>query len=301
MSFVTNIGKLVLETPIVCASGTFGFGYELRKLVDFETIGAFVTKTITLHPQAGNPPPRIIELDCGVLNSIGLQNPGLEVFIRDILPQLRGLNSKCIVSVGGEDLDEYVEVVKRLNSVKTIRAFEINLSCPNLKLKRMISQTPKVTYKIVKILRELTEKVLIVKVTGEVEDIVKIAKVVKEAGADGISLVNTFLGMGIDVRTRRPYLGHVCGGYSGKGIKPLSLYRVWKVAKKVDIPIIGGGGIMSAYDAIEFFLAGAQVISIGTANLVDPCFAKSLMKDIVQYMQENKIDDIKDLRGRLIE
>lgn len=301
MNLVTDIGKLVLRTPIIYASGTFGFGYELKKLVDFETIGAFVTKTITFHPQKGNPPPRIREIDCGVLNSIGLENPGLEIFLQDILPRLEGLHTKCIVSVGGKEREEYGEVVKRLNRVKVIKALEINLSCPNIKLKKMISQSPKLTYKTVKVLRGLTEKVLIVKVTGEVEDIVKVAQAVKEAGADAISLVNTFLGMGIDIKTKRPYLGSVYGGYSGRGIKPLSLYRVWKVARKVDIPVIGGGGIISSSDAIEFFLAGASAVSIGTVNLVEPWGAKTLVKGIAKYMRENKIEDIKDLRGGLIE
>jgi dihydroorotate dehydrogenase (NAD+) catalytic subunit len=301
MRLTTNIGKLNLKNPIICASGTFGFGIELKDIVDFNNLGAFVTKTLTLNQRQGNLPPRIVETTCGVLNSIGLENPGIDGFIKDILPQIKKLNTKFIVSIGGSDLEEYREITRRLRSLKEIEALEVNLSCPNIKMKKMISQSARVTYRVVKSLRSLTNKVLIVKITGEVEDIVKVAKAIKDAGADAISLVNTFYGLAIDINTKRPYLGSIYGGYSGRGIKPLSLYRVWQVAKNIDVSIIGGGGITDYKDAIEFLLVGADAVSIGTVNLANPNSAKFILKGITDYMRANKIKDIKELIGGLIE
>lgn len=264
MKLATKIGKLYLKTPFICASGTFGYGFELPDLVNFKNIGSFITKTITLKPRKGNPPPRIIEVDCGVLNSIGLENPGVDVFIREIIPKIKALSVPFIVSIGGQTLQEYVRIVRKLNAVREISALEINLSCPNIKSNKMISQSPSSTYKAVRALRGMTDKMLIAKVTGEVQDIVSVAKSVEKGGADALSLVNTFFGLAIDINTKKPYLGSCFGGYSGKGIKPLALYRIWKVAKHLQIPIIGGGGISSSHDALEFFLAGARAVTIGT-------------------------------------
>lgn len=295
----TRIGKLGLETPIICASGTFGFGIELENLVDFRYIGAFVTKTITLKSKKGNLPPRIIEVDCGVLNSIGLENPGLEVFIKEKLPQIKKLPGKFVVSVGGKDLEEYKEIVRRLQKIKDVESMEINLSCPNIKTKKMISQNAGDTLRTVKSLRKLTGKTLIVKLSGEAQELVKVAKAAEKGGAEAISLVNTFFGMGVDIKTKKPYLGEIYGGYSGKGIKPLSLYRVWQVAKNVTIPVIGGGGISEAKDAIEFILAGAKAVSIGTINLVHPNSAKDILKGIIKYMRINKINSLDKIVGSL--
>jgi len=242
MNLEVKIGKLQLKYPIVTASGTFGFGEELSSLVDFSSLGALVTKTITLKSRRGNPPPRIREVECGVLNSIGLDNPGVEGFLKNKLPKIKKLGIPFIVSVGGYSLSEYVEVVKVLDRVKGIKAIEINLSCPNLRQKKMFSQSARLTFKITNSLRRITKKTLIVKLTGEVEDIRKIAKSAEYGGADALSLVNTFFAMGVDVDTKKPFLGRIYGGYSGKGIKPLSLYRVWECAKVVKIPIIKGGG-----------------------------------------------------------
>jgi dihydroorotate dehydrogenase (NAD+) catalytic subunit len=297
MKLATKIGKLYLKTPFICASGTFGYGFELPGLVNFKNIGSFITKTITLKPRKGNPPPRIIEVDCGVLNSIGLENPGVDVFIREIIPKIKALSVPFIVSIGGQTLQEYVRILRKLNAVKEISALEINLSCPNIKSNKMISQSPSSTYKAVRALRGMTDKMLIVKVTGEVQDIVSVAKSVEKGGADALSLVNTFFGLAIDINTKKPYLGSCFGGYSGKGIKPLALYRIWKVAKSIHIPIIGGGGISSSHDALEFFLAGAQAVSIGTAHLVDPSFAQVLLEGIKKYMKQHKINDIQRLIG----
>jgi dihydroorotate dehydrogenase (NAD+) catalytic subunit len=294
-----KLGKLELETPIVCASGSFGFGEELRELVNFKSIGAVTTKTITLLPSCGNPPPRIFETDGGLLNSIGLENPGVDVFIKEKLPLLKNINTNFIVSIGGFSPQEYSLIVNKLEKLKEIKAIEVNLSCPNLKLKKMISQSRNLTYKLIKILRKITKKTLIAKITPEVTDIVSIAKVAQDGGVNALSLVNTFYGMAIDIERQTPVLGNVYGGYSGRAIKPLSLYRVWQVSRKVNIPIIGGGGIETASDAIEFILAGATGVSLGTINLVYPNRAEIILKGIKKYMEKKKIEDIGELRGNL--
>lgn len=294
-----KLGKLELTTPIVCASGTFGFGEELRGLVNFRNIGAVTTKTITLNPCPGNPPPRIYETECGVINSIGLENPGWEVFVKEKLPQLKKLPTQFIVSIGGFCSEEYIEILKRLKEIKEIKTVEINLSCPNIKNKQIISQSKRLTYQLVKSLRGLTTQTLIAKITPEVTDIVEIAKAVKSAGADVLSLVNTFFALAINIETQRPYIGSGYGGYSGKAIKPMSLYRVWRVCQEVDIPVIGGGGIDDAKDAIEFILAGASAISLGTVNLASPNIAENILKGIKEYMKRKGIRDIKELRGSM--
>jgi len=301
MNLGIKIGKLKLRNPIICASGTFGLGDELRELVDYKDIGAYTTKTITLKPRSGNPPPRIYETECGVLNSVGLQGPGVDGFIKQYLPCLKKIESKIIISIGGFSPAEYKEVVKKLDQEKGVEAIEVNLSCPNIKDKKIISQDEKLTYKILKSLKALTNKTLIAKISPEVTDIVAIGKAVKQAGFDCVSLVNTFFGMAINIQTKKPFLGNIYGGYSGKAIKPMSLYRVWKVYKKVKLPIIGGGGIMTATDAIEFLLAGATAVSLGTINLVDPNAASTILAGIKRYMKTNNIVKISKLRGGLIE
>ena len=301
MKVSVKLGRLELRNPVVCASGTYGFGDELKELADFSSIGAITTKTVTLKARAGNPPPRIYETECGVMNSVGLENPGLRVFMDEKLPLIRKLNTKCIVSVGGALDKEYEEVVGALGAAKGVDGLEINLSCPNLKLNKVISQSAKATYNLTKSLRKLTKKPLFIKITPEVTDIVEIAKAVKLGKADGISLVNTFFSLRINTETKRPYLGNVYGGYSGKAIKPLSLYRVWKVSKAIKIPIIGGGGIENASDAIEFILAGAAAVSLGTINLVEPNSASTVLSGIKKYLNKKKISDISKLQGGLIE
>ena len=301
MKVSVKIGKLELRNPIISASGTFGYGDELKGLANLKAIGAITTKTITLEPQAGNRPPRIYESESGVMNSVGLENPGLGVFISEKLPEIRKLNIKCIVSVGGFSNQEYSQVVGALTKEKGVDGLEINLSCPNLKLKKLISQDAKATYTLTKVLRKITKKPLFIKITPEVTDIVEIAKAVKQGGADGVSLVNTFFSLRINTETRKPYLGNVYGGYSGRAIKPMSLYRVWKVAGEVKIPIIGGGGIETASDALEFILAGATAVSLGTINLVNPNSAEDVLSGIKKYMKKERVNDIGKLRGGLIE
>ncbi|MCK4917080.1 MAG: dihydroorotate dehydrogenase [Candidatus Omnitrophica bacterium] len=297
MKLSIKLGKLELDSPIICASGTFGFGEELRGLVDFKAIGAITTKTLTLDSRKGNPPPRIYETDGGVINSVGMENPGVEGFIKHKLPLISKLKTKCIVSVGGFSNKEYEEIIRKLVELNGVDAFEINLSCPNLKLKKLVSQNSKATYTLVKLLRKLTKKSLFVKITPEVTDIVQIAKAVEDGGADAVSLVNTYFSMAIDIESQKPILGNVYGGYSGRAVKPMSLYKVWKVAQNVNIPVIGGGGIENFSDAIEFILAGATAVSLGTVNLVDPDSSKTVLIGIKEYMKKKKITDINDIRG----
>jgi len=291
-----KIGRLTLSSPIICASGTFGFGEELRELADFKSIGALTTKTITLQPRPGNPPPRIYETEYGVINSVGLENPGLEGFLKEKLPGLKRLSVPFIVSLGGFSLGEYENLVKRLDAQAAVKALEINLSCPNLQLKKIISQDPALTYKLTKSLRRLTTKTLIVKITPETDDITEIARAVEAGGADSVSLVNTFYAMAINIETRKPYLGAGYGGYSGKAIKPMALYRVFKTAQAVKIPIIGGGGIETAGDAIEFLIAGAAAVSIGTLNMSDPAGSRAILAGIKQYLKKNRLTGVDQLK-----
>jgi len=299
MNLAVKLNNFELKIPIVCASGTFGYGEELKGLVNFKNIGAITTKTITPEPRAGNPPPRIYEAEYGVMNSIGLENPGLEGFLEEKLTGLLKLPVKSIVSIGGFSQEDYERIVRRLED-KKIEALELNLSCPNIKMKKMFSQNKDATYNLVKSLRAFTKKTLIVKITPEVEDIVEIAKAAHDAGADAISLVNTFFALGINIETKKPFLGSIYGGFSSRAIKPLALYKVWQVYKNVDIPLIAGGGIENANDAIEFFLAGATAVSIGTINLVYPDRATGILKGLKDYMKRKKIKDINELRGGMI-
>lgn len=299
MNLAVKLNNLRLPTPVICASGTFGYGEELKGLVNFKNIGAITTKTITPDPRAGNPPPRIYETEYGVINSIGLENPGLKGFLEDKLPALLKLPAKSIASIGGFSQEDYEEIVRKLEN-KNIEAIEVNLSCPNIKMKKMFSQNKELTYGLVKSLRLLTRKTLIIKITPEIDDVVEIAKAAKDAGADALSLVNTFFALSINIETKKPNLGSVYGGLSSRAIKPLALYKVWQVAKNIDVPIIGGGGIENASDAIEFILAGATAISIGTVNLVYPDRATDIVKGIKDYMKRKKINDINELKGGML-
>jgi dihydroorotate dehydrogenase (NAD+) catalytic subunit len=299
MNLSVKLGGLRLSTPIVCASGTFGFGNELTGLADYNNIGAVVAKTITLHGREGNRPPRIYETPRGVINAVGLQNPGLKDFLSEGLRSFKKIPSKRIVSIGGFSDKEYLACVKALNGKKGIDAFEINLSCPNLRMKKLLSQNARATFKLTAALKKLTSKPLIVKITPEVNDITIIAKAVEDAGADALSLVNTYFAMAINIYTRKPFIGNVYGGYSGPAIKPMSLFRVYKAAGAVKMPVIGGGGIETAEDAIEFLIAGASAISLGTINLVEPNAAKAVLSGIVKYMRRQKTADIRKITGSL--
>jgi dihydroorotate dehydrogenase (NAD+) catalytic subunit len=303
-----KIGKLKLANPVVVASGTFGYGEEFADFIDLKTLGAIFSKTITLKPRAGNLPPRTCETPAGMLNSIGLENPGVEVFLEEKLPILISAGVPIIVSIASEKTpQEFVVLVRQLDRIKEIAAIELNISCPNVRGKRiaarrdtrLIAQDARTTYSVVKAVRKVTQKTLITKLTPNVTDIVDIAQAAKSAGSDALALINTIYGMSIDVATRRSKIAMVSGGLSGPAIRPVALRMVWEVFQKVKLPIIGMGGIMDTKSALEFFIAGATAISIGTANFVNPKATTEILTGIKKYLAKNNIKDIKSLIGSL--
>jgi len=295
-----DIGGLKLKNPVMVASGTFGYGDEFKGQLDPSKLGAIITKTITRHRREGNRPPRVTETAAGMLNSIGLQNNGLDDFIENKLKNYKSLGTKLIVSLGGETNDEYVEMAKALSSFKEVAALELNISCPNIEYKdKIIAQDRDLTLNLVKEVRRATSLPLIVKLSPNVCDITRIAKAAQEGGADAISLINTLLGMAIDVDKQKPVLGNITGGLSGPAIKPIALRMVWQVHNMVSLPVIGMGGIMNARDAIEFIIAGASAVAIGTANFVDPCTALSVIDGIERYLVEHHFKDINEVVGSL--
>jgi len=297
------LGKIKMKNPVMTASGTFGYGEEFSPFIDLNILGAMVLKGITLKPKAGNPLPRIIETPSGILNSVGLQNVGFESLIKEKLPYLRKFNTPVIINISGDTIKDYIELTRKLETVSAktgIAGLEVNISCPNIKKGGMEWGTdPKSTYQIVSEIRKVTELPLIVKLSPNVTDIRIIAKAAEEAGADAVSLINTVLGMAIDINQCRPMLANIKGGLSGPAFKPLALWLVWQVYQTVDIPIIGMGGIMNASDAIEFIIAGATSVSIGTANFVNPCVTVDIIEGIKKYLVDNEIEDINELVGSL--
>lgn len=295
-----KIGKLILKNPVMAASGTFGYGEEYSEFVNLNKIGAVVVKGLSLLPKEGNPPPRIVETPAGMLNAIGLQNIGIENFIKDKLPFLKQFDTKIIVNFFGDSIKEYVKAAERLSSADGIHALEMNISCPNKQAGWSIFGTdPKVTSKVVHAVRKATDLTLIVKLSPNVTDIALMAKVAEDAGADAISLINTLTGMAIDIKTRKPKLANITGGLSGPAIKPVAVRMVWECRKAVRIPIIGMGGIISAEDAIEFLLAGAGAVAIGTANFINPKTMQNIIDGIRLFMIRENINDIKKLIGGL--
>lgn len=290
-----KIGRLKLKNPVVAASGTFGMEY--KDLVDINLLGAIVMKTITLNPRTGNPPPRIAETASGMLNSIGLENKGCNDFINNRLPLLKNVRTPIIASISGDDENEFEELARRLSKAGRIDALELNLSCPNLRKKVMISHDAGATGKVVKAVRKATGLTIIAKLSPNVTDIVTIAKSAESSGADALSLTNTFLGLAVDIETRKPKLGNLTGGLSGPAIKPLALRMVREVYKAVNIPIIGMGGIMDYRDALEFIICGARAIQIGTANFVNPKASTEILNGIRQYLADKKLNDINKLIG----
>ena len=265
-----DIAGIKLKNPVMVASGTFGYGEEYSELIDLNKLGAIVTKSVTLNPRPGNPPPRICETPAGMLNSIGLQNDGLKVFIEKQLPFLSKFDLPVIVNVAGETIEEYVEVARALSKEPKVKGIELNISCPNVKKGGMtFGIDPKAVKELIEEVRAATKLPLIAKLSPNVTDITVIAKAAVSAGADALSLINTVLGMAIDIKTKKPKLATVTGGLSGPAIKPIAIRMVWQVAQVVKVPIIGIGGIMTAEDAYEFLLAGAKAVQIGTANFID--------------------------------
>ena len=293
-----KIGKLKLKNPVMVASGTFG--EEYKDLIDIGSLGAIVTKTITLKARKGNPPPRICETPSGCLNSIGLENKGLDFFIDEKLPRLAKFKAPIVVSIAGNDEDEFARLARRLDKIKGVSAIELNLSCPNIRYgskECLIAQDEKLTARVVKAVRRTTKLTMIAKLSPNVADITRIARAAEKAGADSVSLVNTFYGMAVDIETRRPKLGSVVGGLSGPAIKPMAIRAVWSVYDRVRIPIIGIGGISDYKDAIEFMLCGARAVQIGTANFVNPKAPVEITNGLKKYLAENKIKDINKLVG----
>ncbi|CUS82429.1 dihydroorotate oxidase B, catalytic subunit [Candidatus Kryptonium thompsonii] len=296
-----TIGKLKLKNPVLVASGTFGYGDELIGIVDINKLGGIVTKSLTLKPKLGNPPPRIVETPCGMLNSIGLANIGVDKFINEKLPILKNFDTAIIVNIAAKRIEDYCEIIKRLEDTEGISAYEINISCPNVKEGGLEFGTNlEMTRQIVNATRKITDKTLIIKLTPNVTRISEFAKVCKEEGADAVSLINTIVGMAIDIKTRKPKISTITGGLSGPAIKPIALAKVFEVFQNVDIPIIGIGGITTWEDAIEFMIAGAKAIQVGTANFIDPSTPLQIISGLVKYCEENKVEDINEIVGSII-
>jgi dihydroorotate dehydrogenase (NAD+) catalytic subunit len=290
-----------LKNPVLVASGTFGYGEEFARYAESSKLGAIVTKTITKNPRQGQQPPRVTETVGGMLNAIGLQNEGLKDFIENKIPRLKRLATNVIVSVGGETNAEYAEVVGTLDAIPTVDAFEINISCPNLECRdKIIAKDETLTHDVVAAVRRVTKRPLIVKLSPNVDDITCIARAAERAGADAIALINTLLGMAIDIKTHRPVLANITGGLSGPAIKPIALRMVWQVHNCVTIPIVGMGGIMSAEDAVEFFLAGATAVAVGTANFVNPSASVDIVQGLGDYLKKHRIKDVRELIGGLV-
>jgi len=299
-SLKVEIAGLTLQNPVMPASGTFGFGAEYAPFVDLNRLGAIVVKTITLHPTLGNPPSRLMETYSGLLNSVGLQNLGLNKFLQEKLPYLRRFTPPLIVSIAGRTIEEYKELAARLSAEAGVKALEVNISCPNVKEGGIIFGTvPDMAARVTAAVKEQTGLPVIVKLTPNVTDITEIAKAVVDAGADALSLINTLQGMAIDIETRRPALGNIIGGLSGPAIKPVALCAVWRVARVVKVPVIGMGGIMTVSDAIEFMLAGATAVAVGTASLVNPGALMEIIEGLEEYIAAQEIKDIKELVGAL--
>jgi len=297
-ALTVRIGRLTLKNPVIVSSGTFGFGEEFEDFYDVNRLGAIIPKGISLKPMVGNPPPRIFETEAGVINSIGLQNPGFEQFVKDRLPYYKNLKTHLIINFFGNTQKEYIDLARRFDGVPGISGLEMNISCPNIKRCGIVFGTdPRMAYRLVRAVRKATKLTFIVKLSPNVTDIARMAKSAEEGGADAVSLVNTFRAMAINIRTRKPELGNVIGGLSGPAIKPIALRMVWEVGEAVRIPVIGMGGIMNAEDAIEFILAGASAIQIGTANLVNPRTGIEVIRGIKKYLVQNRINHIQKLIG----
>ena len=293
-----DVAGMALRNPIMTASGTFGYGAEFAPYMDLQSIGAIVTKGLSLRPQAGNDTPRIVETPAGMLNAIGLQNVGIDAFIEKKVPFLRTVNTPCIANFFGNTVEEYAEMARRLDAIPEVAGLEMNISCPNVKCGGIqFGSDPASAATVVAACRAVCNKPLIVKLSPNVTDVVAMARACVDAGADSLSLINTLVGMAIDVKTRRPVLANTTGGLSGPAIKPVALRMVWQVAQAVKVPLIGIGGIMSATDVVEFLLAGATAVQVGTASFVTPGIAQTIAEDLEQWMQANGVHDVRELIG----
>jgi dihydroorotate dehydrogenase (NAD+) catalytic subunit len=295
-----NLNGLTLRNPVLTASGTFGYGPEFEDFIDLNKLGGFVVKGTTLHPREGNPYPRMAETASGMLNAVGLQNVGVETFIADIYPDIKHVNTNIIVNVSGSTVDDYVKTAAKINALDNIPAIELNISCPNVKEGGMAFGTScQAASKVIKAVREVYDKHLMVKLSPNVTDITEFAQIAEQEGADSVSLINTLLGMAVDAETQKPVLSTITGGLSGPAVKPVALRMVWQVSQAVNIPVVGIGGIMNAEDAIEFMLAGASAVQVGTANFIDPQATEKIITGIEDYMNRLGINDVKELTGAL--
>lgn len=295
-----NIGSLSLKNPVLTASGTFGYGEEFAPFIDLNRLGGYIIKGTTLERREGNPYPRMVETPSGMLNAVGLQNKGVDYFINNIYPRIKSYDSELIVNVSGAKIEDYVETARRLASLDKVNAIEVNISCPNVKEGGMaFGTTTTGAAEVTKAIREVYPKTLIVKLSPNVTSIADIAKAVEAEGADSVSLINTLMGMSIDVERRRPHLSTITGGLSGPAVRPVAVRMVWQVAKAVKIPVIGLGGIMNGRDAIEFMLAGATAVEIGTANFIDPSVTMKVIDYMEDYCSRHGISDINEIIGEI--
>ena len=295
-----NIGSLSLKNPVLTASGTFGYGEEFTPFIDLNRLGGYIIKGTTLEHREGNPYPRMVETPSGMLNAVGLQNKGVDYFINNIYPRIKEYDSELIVNVSGAKVEDYVETARRLSSLDKVNAIEVNISCPNVKEGGMaFGTTTKGAAEVTKAIRSVYPKTLIVKLSPNVTSIADIAKAAEAEGADSVSLINTIMGMSIDVERRRPHLSTITGGLSGPAVRPVAVRMEWQVAKAVKIPVIGLGGIMNGRDAIEFMLAGATAVEIGTANFIDPAVTMKVIDYMEDYCSRHGINDINEIIGEI--
>ncbi len=295
-----NIGSLELQNPVMTASGTFGYAREFETLVNLHRLGGVVVKGISLSPRAGNPPPRIVETPCGMLNAIGLQNVGVARFIEEKMTYLRGINVPVIVNILGDTIEEYREITRRLADTEGIAALEVNISCPNVKKGGVaFGNDPRMAAAVTSAVKEVSSVPVMVKLSPNVSDVTEVARAVEDGGADSVSLINTLIGMAINLETRKPVLANVIGGLSGPAVKPVALRMVYQVAQVVTIPVIGIGGIDCTEDALEFMLAGASAIQVGTANFVNPRVSEDIVEGIGTWVKKNRLNSIRDLIGAL--
>jgi len=295
-----KIGNLELKNPVSVASGTFGYAEEFADFFDLNQLGAIITKTVTLEPRHGNPPPRIAETSGGMLNSIGLPNVGVQGFITEKMPFLKTLNTKIIVNVAGKDGEEFPQIIQILDEVEGIHAYELNYSCPNVKEGGLsFSAKADMAERVTKSVRKVTKRPIIAKLTPNVTSISEIGLAVENGGADAVSAINTFVGMAIDIKTKKSKIATITAGYSGPPIKPIALARVFELYQKLSIPIMGIGGIANTTDALEFLITGATVIQVGTANFYDPCASIKIVEGLNRYCNENKIEKMSDIIGSL--
>jgi|TARA_B100000959_G_scaffold56527_1_gene58942 dihydroorotate dehydrogenase (NAD+) catalytic subunit len=297
-----QIGNITLKNPILTASGTFGYGTEVDNIIDVSKLGGIVTKSISLNPREGNPPPRIVETPSGMLNSIGLANIGVDKYIKEKIPLYSKIGTSIIMNIAGSSINEYVEIVKRVESVSSdIVAYEVNISCPNVSRGGMqFGVDCELTYKLTEKLRSITERPLIIKLTPNVTDIAAIAQSAEEGGADAISAINTVVGMSIDIHTRKSHISTKYSGLSGPAIRPIGIASVYKIFKSVNIPVIGIGGITNSEDIIEYILAGSLAVQIGTSNFRDPGISVSILEDLVSYLEQNNYSTLGNLVGGVL-